>query len=650
MEFKCYAVYSNGDREFLKDGTRTITENGITSLFTHIHSQKPLCKDVSAEIRLESFPAFEKGVALFQRSPFWSQPKFVNDLTQIPYRTQFFMFQNGNGNYTILLPLAGDTYTAELIGSDDGLILQVYCGNENTVCDCPVLVMGEGMDPYAIMEKLIARALHLLGNAALPRRDRKFPDLFEYLGWCSWDAMEIRVSEDGLMEKLEEFKAKNIPVRWAIIDDMWADVPELYAPTYANRNEMFEIMHRSKLNSFEGDPTRFPLGLKHCIDRMHEAGVKVGIWHAVSGYWNGFTEDGPIAKALDGHLLRTRDNWLVPGTSYEDATAFYDHAHGFLKDCGADFVKVDNQSELRRFFYGAANVCEAVRNHHRALEESVEKRFNGALINCMGMANENFFNRPSSAVSRCSNDFLPEDSAWFNRHLLQCSFNSFYQGTLYWCDWDMWWTDDAQATKNSILHAVSGGPIYVSDKIGRSNPEHLKPLCFSDGRILRCDAPAVPTLDCMVNDPSSSGKAFKIKNRCGNIGVIAAFNASEDNAPVSLTLSPADCDLPQGDYAVYEYCHKTLTLWKAGETLTDTLTDNNDFRLYTFTPIVDGFAVIGDPEKMLSARTVLCADKNNITLQENSTCLVYSEAPLSAVCVNGQEKTAVPFGDGYLLK
>ena len=54
-------------------------------------------------------------------------------------------------------------------------------------------------------------------------------------------------------------------------------------------------------------------------------------------------------------------------------------------------------------------------------------------------------------------------------------------------------TNDPQALKNSVLRAISGGPIYVSDKLGESQADMLRPLTLSDGRILRTDRPAVPT-------------------------------------------------------------------------------------------------------------------------------------------------------------
>ena len=69
-----------------------------------------------------------------------------------------------------------------------------------------------------------------------------------------------------------------------------------------------------------------------------------------------------------------------------------------------------------------------------------------------------------------------------------------------------------QAEKNSILRAISGGPIYVSNQIGRSRRDLLMPLVLEDGHILRCDRPGMPTAECIFENPINSGKIFKIQN------------------------------------------------------------------------------------------------------------------------------------------
>ena len=172
----------------------------------------------------------------------------------------------------------------------------------------------------------------------------------------------------------------------------------------------------------------------------------------------------------------------------------------YLRKCGAEFVKIDNQSMSRRYYKKLAPVGQVARQFHDAMEASVGQHFDNQMINCMGMASEDMWNRSVSPNSRCSDDFLPENKAWFTKHILQCSYNCLIQGQFYTCDWDMWWTDDGQAVKNSILRAISGGPIYVSDTLGRSRAEIFKPLVLEDGRILRCDRPAMPARDCLTTD------------------------------------------------------------------------------------------------------------------------------------------------------
>ena len=103
----------------------------------------------------------------------------------------------------------------------------------------------------------------------------------------------------------------------------------------------------------------------------------------------------------------------------------------------------------------------ATRGMHGALEGAAAY-FDGAVINCMGMAAENMFSRPQTAVARNSDDFMPKREDGFAEHLLQNAYNTPYQGELYVCDWDMFWTSHEDGLRHSLLRAISGGPVYFS--------------------------------------------------------------------------------------------------------------------------------------------------------------------------------------------
>ena len=594
MTNECW--YKLAGKNAQKGGTLIkLEQNGITKYRLVIDAQEPLDMEEGAGIALD-LNDLKGWVAVYRCSEFWCQPAFGIEASDIPDQTQGLIYCRKNGRWGVILPVVGEQYKCILRGSQ--AILFSWVDNLYT-CDTVAFLQAEGDDPFA----LLRQCAEMAKEGYLTWDQRVYPEIFEYLGWCSWDAMQIRVNEADLIRKCEEFKEKEIPVRWVILDDMWAEVRNFYGKTYANKTQMIEMMHDSPLDSFEADPIRFPHGLKGCIDRMKQYGLKIGIWHPTTGYWKGIARDSELAEELKDCLYDTGDR-LVHGYQESDAYAFYNRFHNHLQACGADFVKIDNQTMTRRFYKNCAPVGEVAKNFHAALERSVSEHFGVNLINCMGMGSEDMYNRPWSAISRCSDDFQPEDSAWFVHHILMCSYNGLIQGQFFVGDWDMWWTDDAQAKKNSILRAVSGGPIYISDPLERSRKEKLTPLVLNDGRILRCDRPATPTKDCLIQDPRKSG-VFKVQNIANGVGILAAFHLNAEKVLVSGTISPDDIWGISGDrFGVYEHFSGEYVVMNRDDTFELTLHDHNDVRLYLIIPLCEGFAEIGFLDKFISPKTV----------------------------------------------
>lgn len=607
---------------FLNDGntaTASVSEdiqNGIHAVFIKGFADEQLNSELGAAMEL--FPDdLSSWMADYRHCEYWCCPAFGTALTDVPDQTQGFIWKKADGYFGVILPVVAQQYKCVLRGTPTGLQAQLFSWYDQlTGCDTLAFLWAAGKDPFALLEGCAQLGKELLGNHCPVRRDRVYPELFEYLGWCSWDAFEIRVTEDDLFAKCREFKDKHIPVKWAILDDMWAEVHDFYGAVYENRRDMIRLMHSSRLYDFRADPIRFPNGLKHCLDGIKAYGITPGIWHPTTGYWKGLDPEGPLIEQLKDSLIQTEDGRYIHSPEYEKAYTFYNALHRRLTEAGAEFVKIDNQSMCRRFYKNRMPVGQAARSFHDAMEQSVQEHFGNQMINCMGMASEDMWNRKQSPISRCSDDFLPEDRAWFTKHILQCSYNCLIQGQFYFCDWDMWWTDDAQGIKNSILRAISGGPIYISDTLGRSRPEILEPLILSDGRILRCDRPAMPTADCLTDNPVNSRRIFKLQNKYGNTGILALFNLDGENAAVTGTLCP--CDIPGlcGDeFAVYEHFSRTLQILKTDEALPVTLQDSDDYRLYVLVPMKNDSCIIGDARKFISPAAI-CNEESGITLKE----------------------------------
>ena len=595
-------------------------ENGVTAVRPHPDVRGPrdlVPLDPECGVRILIDPETPvRYMADRRHSEFWCSPFFGNDLTKVPCDTQYFLYRTDDGRWGVIVPVVDRDFKCVLEGTEDGLTAKQFSWNYGPVgTNDLAFVWAEGDDPFELTERAVRRAADLLGT--ILREDRRYPEVFEYLGWCSWDALQIRVSEAGLLEKADEFREKGIPVKWVILDDMWAEIRNFVGAKYETREEMFRLMHSSSMSDYEAASDRFPDGLAHAVAGLHAYGMKVGIWHPSTGYWYGLDPAGEAYRKLRDFTTVTADGRIVSDWHAERAFGFFSTMHRFFRESGADFLKVDNQSMTRRFYKGMDTVGRVTREWHRGLEGSVGLHFDNTMINCMGMASEDLWNRGFSSICRCSDDFQPENRPWFTKHILQCAYNSILQGQLFWNDYDMWWTDDTQAVKNSVLRAVSGGPIYVSDEIGRSRPEILKPLAFEDGRILRCDRSGMPTADCLLDDPRTSGKPFKVQNRIGRAGVVAAFHIAEEDGPLEGILRPSDVPGLEGEeFVVYEYF--TEGRWripKDGE-LHIRLLDREDMRIYTLIPYENGFAPIGRTDKFLPYAAITSRIGEAVTLYE----------------------------------
>lgn len=554
-------------------------------------------------------------MAMHRHTQSWCRPFFGTDVTDIPENTVLLLLEISEGRFCAVVPVVNNLCQTTL---QSGLTARM-----TTTCEVPceglALVWAAGDNPTDLIHSCVETALKLLGSDTVLRESRPYPEILEYLGWCTWDSMQIRVNEEGIQEKCAEFKFKNIPVKWAILDDMWAEIRDFYGKTYGSFNEMVRLMHSSKLYSFEADPYRFPHGLKHTVDHIHSCGMQAGLWFPVKGYWAGLDPEGPTAKDLAPHTITGNTGSLMADWQYDHANAWFDYFLGNAKAAGVDFVKVDNQGMLLTNYGGMAPIGQIAKQFHDGLEDACESHFQSRMINCMGMAPENIWNRRRSPISRCSDDFLPENKAWFTKHVLQCAYNSLLQGVFYWCDWDMWWTDDGQAEKNALMRAVSGGPVYVSDQLQRTKGDVLKKLTDQNGRILRCDRPAIPTADCATVDPTTSGKAMKIQNMAGEHGILAVLNLDANENAVTATVHGGLIDgFEAEEYALYEHYSGEFHILKWGEKLEVTLKNSDDFRLYILAPLRDGCGFIGRTDQFISpvgnTNEGLCAYVENYKL------------------------------------
>ncbi len=572
----------------------------------------------------------EKFTAIYRGSEWWSRVMFSDDFSSLPLYTQSLMFAFEKKR-CFISAFCHNGIKSNFKGEQNGVFsLYAYDNCRSNSCDGIVALLSFGQDFKEMIYQTVYSGFTLAGKKPLMRKDRLYPEILNYLGFCSWDAFNIEVSEEKLISKVEEFENKNIPVKWFMIDDMWGDV----------KNNKIGVNSTRELYSFKADKDRFPNGLDSTVSKLHNLGLKVGLWYPTTGYWNGIDPNGEIAEEerFKDLIFWSQEGMLVHKFDENSIKKYYYLQNEYYGKCGIDFIKVDNQACLRRFSKRVMKIGKAAENLHKAIENAADTFFGGSVINCMGMSLENYWNR-QSGVTRISCDFLPESRERFNLTIRQSAFNSLFYGPVYYGDYDMWWTYDSQKLKNAVSHSISGGPVYISDELGKTDFEIIKPLIFSDGRIIRMPSPALPCDDCMFEDSATSGKPFKIYNRDGKNGVVIAYNITENGKGVRGFISAADAELDRDmTYVAYDVFGKNAVTVKGDDRLDVLLNGGDDFKMLLFVPLENGSAVIGLKDKYVCFEGI--KDK---TVLDDGALLLYNR---DFAVVNGVKKMADALNGG----
>jgi hypothetical protein len=611
----------------------------------------------SAGIRFADPEGFGSGICIWRYKPWnsWSKPMRIPKLSAMPEDdVQFLYFRYADDVYAAVVPLSGNGFRATLGNYHDAWGAKSKSLAPVEADSIPSLAIAFGKDPYTLFERVYRAALQFMGRGEDARTEKRFPEIFNYLGWCTWNASDNgkHLNEDLLVRAAGSFKEKKLPIGWFLIDDGW----------FQQRDK--------RLRSYKPDSTLFPEGFAPVISRLkHQFGIRyVGIWHAFNGLWNGIDPESPLGKhfqpalfswkekeASDGHAGGADYYFIRPDS--DSLESFYGNWYAYLKAEGFDFVKVDNQRITEQMALNNYPVFTLSDSMHRALYRSAAKYFNGTVINCMDMTADAYFNFGSSAVARGVEDYFPyEPHEGYDlqkgnaaAHVLQAVYNAIYFGQLVYPDFDLFQSHNPNGTFHAIARAINCGPIYITDNIGEQDTNVLWPLIYSDGRIIRSERPLLPTEDCLfqLQDP----KVFKAFSRVGNVGLLGAWNAADADT-VEGFLRPADVEGIKGsDFIVYEHFSKTYARLSRTRAMAVRL-PRMGYKLYYIVPVQNDFAAFGLIAKYNAPATILKetrqGNKISIVLYEGGTFGAYSKNKPVKVWINGRETRDFHYRDQQL--
>lgn len=539
-------------------------------------------------------------------SPYWMKPEFGTDLAKVPPETQLLLIELAGGQVALVAPLfdQGMRFT---VSWKDGSLRLIGESNDPAVRPAGGLAaaVAVGRDPYALAAAAAAAVAKRLGTVSL-RADKPLPEFVQRFGWCTWDAFYHDVTPAGIRDGLASLAEAGARPGFLIIDDGWQD----YAHTATGEQ---------RLSSLATSPQRFPDGLAPIVREAKERfGVgTVMVWHAFHGYWGGVD---PAAFARFGAATMGRNNGIellrnCPNVNHQwwghyagvipprHIASFYEELHAGLAAAGIDGVKVDVQSMIEGLSTGHGGRVAMAGAYRRGLEGSVRRHFAGRLINCMSHASDLIYQAADSVLMRSSDDFYPKNTRIHGEHLQANAHFGLWFGQFVHPDWDMFHSRHEWGAYHAAGRAVSGSPIYVSDKPGQHDADLLRSLMFADGRVLRCDGPGVPSRVCLFRDVRREPVALQVVNRCGARGIVGVFNTRFPGEGASRGMV-APASVPGLVGKAFAMRRHTTGVVTVGKPLRLTL-EEKGWEIVTVAPIERGVAVFGLADKLVGAAAVV---------------------------------------------
>ena len=177
------------------------------------------------------------------------------------------------------------------------------------------------------------------------RYEKEYPEVFKYLGWCSWEEYHYDITADLLIDSVDRIESSEVPIRFMLVDD-----GHLHADNY-------------RLISFHPN-AKFPDGWEPLLSRRNPDGIRwMGVWFTLNGYWRSIHPENELGDL--NNILAPTPPEQYPGSEpfphilAKDepgaADTFFEAFMGTVSGYGFDFVKIDNQTGTMHLYQRGAN-------------------------------------------------------------------------------------------------------------------------------------------------------------------------------------------------------------------------------------------------------------------------------------------------------
>ena len=563
---------------------------------------------------------------------------------KLPEKT-LFMLTEKDGFFSLYYALTDGGYSCWFSGKDGALYLHADNGKadsfEKSEELCAVYTIS-GEDVYALFSLAAKTLASHFENLRLLSEKRR-PDYFNRLGFCTYNAFHDNIGESVLSDLLKNWKDNGLSAGYIIIDDGWMKTKD------------------GKMMSFVPDEKKFSGGLKKFIENVKKVyGIDyVLLWHTFYGYWTGidrklgfpvkesiFNRNGDINGKKANYVCGvnttgedfypvniTGDECLYPVESLE---SFYDAFYSYLKEEGVDGTKIDAIGWLELFGEDNGGRLEIMKKYAKQIDAAVGKYMSGKAICCSCESLDFFYNSGELSLVRTCKDYMPDKLSTYGPHVFFNAHNSLWLGEFFVCDYDMFQSGGKGGKFHAVNRAISGGPIYGSDEIYKENFDVLRSVSSSDGFVPVCDTYAKPTKRSLFVNIYEERKLFMQFNELKGNYLLAVYNCSlnDDGGKIEdfFTISeiPPAAESKTEKFAVYSDERGFLGVFGKDDEIQTSL-GFIEAELFVAVPVEEKRAWIGLEGKYIPSGFIFVErtpEGDVVETKEPGKCLVYSEKPI----------------------
>jgi hypothetical protein len=268
------------------------------------------------------------------------------------------------------MSIVSDKIVGTLRGESDNILARFE--HDSSSAGTGQVILSHGPKPVNLLKATVAYQQSLFPS---PSKALSSPDCSSelYAGkltYCTWNSLQdpVPTTATSIFKTLSYFP---LMPNNLLIDDGWQTTTNRQMSAYGAQS------------FFLGDYKSLGEVVTHAKKRGVE---RVGVWHAVLGYWGGVYRESETFKHY--RFIKLKKNW---GATYDiihpdQVQEFFDTWYTQLQEWGVDFVKCDDMAEIEDMDSaidekGNSFSLYAVRTAYViAIKRAVDKYFNGRII------------------------------------------------------------------------------------------------------------------------------------------------------------------------------------------------------------------------------------------------------------------------------